>query len=209
MRPVWRRVGEQWYAAKEARQDSRFGVSTYVRPSTAPVPVTEARVRYEALNYEAIRLISDRLALGADDVLCDAGCGMGRIICFFASSPLKACVGLEYDPALADAARRNIARLRDRRSPATVVTGDAAGYDYGQVTALVMYNPFGAETLRSVLSSLSSSLIAHPRRIQIAYANPVHQTVFEAFPAFVERERFLAPYLRAPMNVTVWSTVES
>jgi hypothetical protein len=207
-RPIWRRLGELRYAAKEAHQDLRLGISTYVRPPTAPICLTDERLRYEALNYRAIRLISDRLALGADDVLCDAGCGMGRIICFFASSPLKACVGVEYDPALADAARRNIARLRGRRSPATVVTGDAACHDYGQVTALFMYNPFGMQTLRAVLGSLSSSLDTNPRRIQIAYANPVHQAVFDEFPAFVERERFPAPYLLAPMDVTIWSTVE-
>lgn len=214
LRPAWRALRklryealEAYYGAREAYQDSRLGIPTYVPPSTALKSPAGPRHAYEALNYGCIRLIDDRLSLGAKDILCDAGCGRGRILCFFATRPLKACIGLEYDPVLADAARDNIARLRGRRSPATVVTGDAAGYDYSEVTALVMYNPFGADTLRSVLQGLSRSLAANPRRIQVAYANPIHQAVFDEFPAFIERERLLAPYVADKMSVAFWSTV--
>jgi predicted RNA methylase len=196
---------EAYYGAKEAYQDSRLGIPTYVRPSTALNFPAGSRHAYEALNYVCIRLIRDRLSLGAEDVLCDAGSGRGRILCVFARHPIKACIGLEYDPVLADAARDNIARLLGRRSPVTVVTGDAADYDYSQVTALVMYNPFGADTLRSVLKGLSSSLVANPRHIQIVYANPIHEAEFDEFPAFIERERCLAPYVADRMSIIFWS----
>lgn len=204
---AWRYFrGRLRYDATEVWRDGRLGIATYVPPSVGPISADETRVHYEALNYAAIGLIEDRLGLGADDVLCDAGCGQGRILCVFARRPLKACVGLEYDPDLAEGARRNIARLRGRRSPATVVTGDAADYDYSQVTALVMYNPFGADTLRAVLERLSRSLATHPRRVQIVYANPVHRAVLDEFPVFIERETFSAPYLAGQMPVGWWST---
>jgi cyclopropane fatty-acyl-phospholipid synthase-like methyltransferase len=196
----------QDHERREIAEDQRLGISTYTPAPKYPPSSTDTHFKYEALSYRSILEMEKRLALNEQDLLCDAGCGMGRIVCYFAQHPLKACIGLEYDPALADLARRNIASLRHRRSPTTIITGDAATHDYGEVTALTMYNPFGAAILHTVLGNLAASLATNPRRVQVVYANPAHKAVFDDFPVFREREHFTVPYLDGRMGVTFWET---
>lgn len=204
-RGVWRFLKARLHDVRETAGDRRLGIDTYSRPVVDAPGLDVARVHYEALFYPCIRLIATKLDLGPQDVLCDAGCGKGRVLCFFSREPIKACVGLEYQPDLAADAERNLSQVRGRRAPATVIVGDAADYDYSQVTALVMYNPFGADTLRAVLAKLVRSLEGNPRRIQIAYANPAHADVVGEFPAFVERDRFHPAYVRGRMGVIIFS----
>ena len=67
---------------------------------------------------------------------------------------MRQVIGLECDAAMADSARENIRRLRGRRSATLIVTADAAAADFGETTAIVLFNPFGPATVRSMLVCL-------------------------------------------------------
>ena len=86
---------------------------------------------------------------------------------------MRQVIGLECDAAMADSARENIRRLRGRRSATLIVTADAAAVDFGETTAIVLFNPFGPATVRSMLVCLRASLDVNPRSVRVAYVNPI------------------------------------
>jgi hypothetical protein len=51
-----------------------------------------------------------------------------------------------------------------------------------------LFNPFGAETLRRVLTSLSTQPRPVGDEVYVAYFNPVQEHVFEDFPEFVRTD---------------------
>jgi hypothetical protein len=51
-----------------------------------------------------------------------------------------------------------------------------------------LFNPFGAERLRRVLTSLSTQPRSVGDEVYIAYFNPVQEHVFEDFPEFVRAD---------------------
>jgi SAM-dependent methyltransferase len=137
---------------------------------------------YETIDYFLIHHFMKGLEVGPDDVVFDIGCGMGRVLCSFALRPLRGCVGIESDPELAAIARGNALALRGRRAPVDVRCEDAADADYSRGTVFWMFNPFGAKTLAAVLHRIGDSLRERPRPVQIAYLNPVHESVLSSFP---------------------------
>lgn len=184
--------------------DLRLGIRTHIpRPAA---PSADARyVHYEPLGYRALQIIARRIAPGPGDVVCDAGCGMGRVVCFFARLPLAGCVGVEFDEKLVVAARRNVARMRGRKGPVQIVAGDAAAYDYAAVSVITMYNPFGQEIMRNVLRAVLRDRTSASPPLRIVYANPVQEAVFAEFPELRVVERFDLPYgRRGSMPAVIW-----
>ena len=61
-----------------------------------------------------------------------------------------------------------------------VVNQSAVDFNYDRTTAIVMFHPFGAATMDQVLDRLEKSLTERPRRLQIAYANPVFDDLLKS-----------------------------
>lgn len=139
-------------------------------------------VHYEPLPYHSVFRIMDRLRLQPDDVLVDLGSGMGRAVCVGASYPVKASIGVEIEPDLHALALENVARARSRRSPIQLVCQSATEYDFRGATALWVFNPFGASTMRTVMGQLERSLLENPRTVRIAYINATCAHVLAALP---------------------------
>ena len=55
--------------------------------------------------------------------------------------------------------------------------GLAEETDYDEATAVYMFHPFGAVTLRAVMKRIEETLSEHSRRVRLAYVNPVHEGV--------------------------------
>jgi SAM-dependent methyltransferase len=155
--------------------------------------------RYGYLAFHTYFSIFDRWGLTTSDVVVDLGCGKGRVVCAAAQYAVREVVGVEIDPQLAAAAKANAARLRRRRAAVRIVEQSAVDFDYAAVTAIVMFHPFGAETMRQVLDRLERSLVEYPRKLRIAYANPVLTSLLAERP-WLKREERLTP--------TTWSRVK-
>ena len=138
-------------------------------------------LEYQVVDYQLLRRYMEPLRIGPDDVLIDIGCGMGRVLCVFARTRLKKCIGIEISQELASIAKRNACSLRGRRTPIEIRVGDAAEADYSVGTIFWIYNPFGERTMHAVLSRVGQSLSTSPRRIQIVYVNPICEAVFRQF----------------------------
>lgn len=133
---------------------------------------------YEAIPYSLLRRFLAHLRPSPDDIVFDIGCGLGRILCLLARMPVQACIGIEISPILAQGARQNALSLKGRLAPIEIIVADAASADYSAGTIYTLFNPFGPETLRATLSKIHASVLANPRRIQIAYLNPIHDSIF-------------------------------
>jgi hypothetical protein len=162
----------------DAYWEARFGVRTKGDQASDHPDAN----RYGYLAFHTYFRILDRFALTRRDVVVDLGCGKGRTVCAAASYRVRKVVGVEIDPALHHIAETNAAWMRCRRAPVRIVHQSAVDFDYDPATAIVMFHPFGAETMSRVLDRIEASLAARPRRLQIAYANPVHGALLAARP---------------------------
>jgi SAM-dependent methyltransferase len=164
----------------------------------APSPHADAH-HYGYLAYHTYFGIFDQLDLKPTDVVVDLGCGKGRVSCIAATYPIKESIGVEIDPPLAEQGQANAARMRGRRAPLRVVCQSATDFDYDQVNVIVMFHPFGADTLRTVLGLWEESLARRPRTLRVVYGNPVLSPMLAA-----------KPWLRLYecWNPTTWSRVK-
>jgi predicted RNA methylase len=135
---------------------------------------------YVTIPYRGILRILDALSLSSSDVVVDLGCGKGRVVCCASLSAVARVIGVEDAKELCEIAQNNVRGMRGKRAPATVIHGKAEDFDYSQGTVFYMFHPFGASTLRSVLTAIHNN-IQHGRRfIRIVYVNPRHDSVLEA-----------------------------
>lgn len=154
----------------DARWEKRLQVKTSSRRA---VTFADAH-RYEAVPYFVNFKILDRLELGSSDVIVDLGSGEGRMLFAAAQQALRGVVGVEIDPDLHATAEANVRSLRGARTPIRLHCQSATEFDFTGITAICFFNPFGGDTMKEVLSRLRQSLDATPRRIKIAYINPVY-----------------------------------
>jgi predicted RNA methylase len=164
--------------------DTVYGVYTQAERRYTAAESAATRHRDPATNmpsyYLRLTALRDALELTPQDALVDLGCGCGRALSVFARRPLRYCRGVEFDPGAAMVARANAGRLRGRRSPIDIVTGDAAEYPFSDETLVYLFNPFGPATMRAVLVNLRRSLEVKPRRLRLCYYNPKHGDVLHA-----------------------------
>jgi precorrin-6B methylase 2 len=145
---------------------------------------------YATIGYLSVRKVLRVVKPGPQDVFCDIGSGMGRILCVVAREPVRKCVGVELLEPLCQIARRNAISLRGRKAPIQIVCGDATTVDLSEGTIYFMFNPFGGETLRDTLENIRCSLSQKPRAIRIAYYNSKYQSVLEALGWLVKVHEF-------------------
>ena len=161
---------------------------------------------YGTIGYLNVRRLLRVVEPGPQDVFCDLGCGMGRILCVAARKRLRKCIGVELMEPLCEIARRNAASQRGRKAPIEIVCGDAATVDLSEGTIYFMFNPFGAETLRDTLENIRGSLSQKPRAIKIVYYNSQYQSVLGALGWLVKVHEF---YSFGGHCVTFWENRRS
>jgi SAM-dependent methyltransferase len=117
----------------------------------------------------------------------DLGCGKGRALAVARVFPFARILGVEMNPRLVAAARRNAAIIRRAgpgAPPIEIVCGDASAP--APVTGdavFFLYHPFGEASMTRLCANLAAR--AEPsRRLFVIYENPVHGHVFDAEPAF-------------------------
>ncbi len=164
--------------------EKRLKVNTY---GNRDVDIDDG-LRYEPAPYLIIQEVLNRLNLGANDVFVDLGCGKGRALLMAMRRPIKKVVGVEYDKQCLDIARSNLANAQGPEL--ALIHGLAQEFDFSEASCLFLYNPFGEQTLREVMQSLTTSLKEKPRRFQIVYLNPQHNNAIEETRLFNNTENW-------------------
>jgi precorrin-6B methylase 2 len=209
LRPIWHAARRGAMLTAWRVQDWRYGIDTYIAGGFGK-PVFEDDAGYEPLSYRSIRRLRDALSPVPEDVLFDVGCGKGRIVCSFARHPIRRCVGIERVPAYAAAARCNAQRLRGRRAPIEIREGDAATADYTEATIILLFNPFGPDTMRRLIERIRCSLDNKPRRLRIVYVNARFENVFEEAGWLRPVRALSLPYRgKWRMKASIWEHAES
>ena len=147
-----------------------------------------------------------RLPCDPQDVVCDIGCGKGRLVCWFARQPVARVIGIDLDPELTAAAETNLQHLRQRQAKVEIRTEDATASDFDDVTVFVMNNPFGADVMNAVLESIRSSLVRSPRRIRLAYITPVQAHVVDQADFLELVEEFPYIYDNTQQSARIYAT---
>jgi predicted RNA methylase len=127
---------------------------------------------------KVIRLVKPK----PDDVVFDLGCGKGRVVCHFARRHVRKVVGIEISESLSKIAENNARTLRKPHAPIEIRNTDAAIADVSDGTIFFMFNPFGPETLRSVLKNIEKSRDIEVMPVRLIYMNPTSSQVFGEFP---------------------------
>jgi cyclopropane fatty-acyl-phospholipid synthase-like methyltransferase len=160
----------------------RLGISTRgIVPTDHP-----DSVHYGTMGYRTVERVLGHLDLGPSDVFVDIGCGKGRVLCCAARHPVRKVLGVDISADLVREARANAERLRGRKAPVEAANLPAQEFDYSDVTALFMFDPFGAATLAPVLERIGRD--TKGRSVRLAYANPTHEEVFQAQTWLTGRE---------------------
>ncbi len=162
--------------------DRHWGIDTLT--GTWVTPEKDGKFKDAAqnvpLSYYLLFRFLRRNAFKLDDVFYDIGCGNGRVLCYVARTRVSKAIGIELSRTFADKARANAEKLRGRVSPIEVRCGDAVEMDYRDGTVFFFYNPFGPQTLRSVLNKIQETVVSNPRSICVMYQNPVYSSVFRS-----------------------------
>ena len=204
VRPAWRWFRQASRHGRDRLQDWWLGIDT-TAPGGRLAPAFADDTGYEPLSYAAIRRLHRFLQVTADDTLFDVGCGKGRILCCFARWPIGKCVGIERVADYVVAARNNAARVAGRRAPIEVRQQEAAEADYSEATIILLFNPFGLDTMRRVADRIRLSWESRPRRLRIAYVNALSEEVWEEADWLRTTHTFVLPFRgKWKMKAVIW-----
>lgn len=161
--------------------DLRMGVRTFgYKPAVGQADASDFRVHFTPTPYRKLFKILRRIEIDSQDSLLDLGCGLGRAV--FAASWLGArrAVGVEIDAELAAAAQATFQNSHLKNRNIELVCIPAESFSARDATVIYMYHPFGPGTMQKVVQTLEQELEARPRRLRIAYENPVHASIIDA-----------------------------
>ena len=165
--------------------DARFGTDT-----AAPVlgrDRTPGAYFYVATTASLIYEILSSLALPPDTfAFVDMGSGKGRALLVASEFAFAKLVGIELSPHLQRIAQENIKRYSPASQQCTAFElhcMDVVDYRYGpEPPVLFLFDPFGRETLQSVIANLEASLRENPRDAYVVYVYPQFEDVLQDSP---------------------------
>jgi SAM-dependent methyltransferase len=162
--------------------DARFGTDTAApffgrdhKPGAYFYVATTASLVYEILSSLALQ--PDMFAF------VDMGSGKGRALLVASEFAFAKIVGIELSPHLHRIAKENIKRYSPASQQCTAFElhcMNVVDYDYGpKPVVLFLFDPFGRETLRSVVANLEASLREKPRDAYVVYIYPQFEDVLQ------------------------------
>lgn len=152
--------------------DKYFEIITIPERFEGPPETSKNRdaIPYAPMSYKYIVEIAKFLELKMDDVFVDFGCGMGRVINYFATKSLKRVVGVEFNDRLATIAKDNLIKNKYLMADYEVHSVDAAKYEFSDDETIVyLFNSFGRATVCDVLNNLEKSIKRNPREVTFIY----------------------------------------
>ena len=165
-----------WAHVETEHRERRLGIDT--RGFIPPVALgyESESPGYDPIPYVCIDAALDSLALDPQrDVFVDIGCGKGRAVVVAATRPFRQVLGIELNELLADQARQQVARARDKLlcQQVQIARADAITFDYPpEMNVIFLWNPFVGTILQQVLDRVRQSCLASPRARTLLYALP-------------------------------------
>ena len=177
--------------AHELRMDTLLGIRTTGRDESH---ADQSNNPYEPTPYAVLERLANSGLVGKRNLLVDYGCGKGRVGLYLAYQARCRSVGIDRDPQLLGAARRNAAAAPFLRGPyaaerVAFELADAADYDPpANADRFYFFNPFSADVFRQALARIERSLDAAPRDALLLLYYPDG-----AYTALLDRTPWLEP----------------
>lgn len=149
------------------------GILAVAEPGDPLAGLAEEMVFYQPTPARHVFEVLERTGLGERDVLVDLGSGLGQVPLLAATCTGARCVGIEWEPAYVECARRRARALRLGR--VDFVQSDARAADLSSGTVFYLYTPFKGQMLREVLDRLRAE--AGRREIRVVTLGPCTATV--------------------------------
>ena len=138
----------------------------------------------------------------------DIGCGKGRVLLVASEFPFRRIVGVEFAPALADIARRNLKTYRgnpQQCSAIEVITADATEYELApEPQVLYFFSPFQRSLLDQIVRNIEDSFQRSPRDLLVLFSGiiPMRDHAFGSRPQYerLQRGRNVDVYRRLPVG---------
>jgi len=187
--------------------DRRLGISTFgYIPAIGGSNSSDLRMHYEPTPYRVIFRILKYLGAGPDDVFVDFGSGMGRTAFAACWAGCGRSVGVEIDPSLHRRACANLEKSAVSGRQIQFTCTPAQRYDPSGTTIVYLFHPFGSGTLQSVVANLDRDISNSPRKVRIAYYNPVFPEILDASVLFRKTAEWAAEGAKLPYGVAFWQT---
>jgi SAM-dependent methyltransferase len=195
-----------------AAQTERFDADCGTETATLAYPWNLPSIRNEDTPdihaYEAVPAWLVREAIASIPLqpyvftFVDLGSGKGRALLAASEFPFAKIVGVEISRELHRTAQENVVRYRSETQQCTAFSlhcVNAKEYAFGpEPLVLFLSNPFGKNTMRSVLANLEVSLRANPREAYVVYVNP-------RFRRLAQRAHLLRPVKKGGRWWRPWS----
>lgn len=139
---------------------------------------------YEGVQIPVFRRILRELDLvPAEYVFVDFGSGKGRALMMAAEHGFARASGVEFSPVLHRIAQENaaaFARHHPGACPIELHCQDATEFSLPDENLLCFfYNPFDDKVMRRVVANITDSYSKRPRKVAVAYRNPVCAELFD------------------------------
>ena len=132
-------------------------------PETAPGESRKralGMIRYQPTPARVILEMIDSLHFTPQDIFFDIGSGLGLVVILVHLLTGVPCVGIEYDPAYWEYARRSAEALNLK--DVTFIQNDARNANLNAGTIFYLFTPFVNEVFESVLERLRYTALRHP-----------------------------------------------
>jgi Methyltransferase domain len=135
----------------------------------------DGRVRYVPSAWHVLPRALRDVEISERDTFVDFGCGKGRVVHQAALRPFGRVIGVEVSPRLAEMARSALAARshQHRCRNVEIVISDVRRFQVpDDMTIGYLFQPFGDETLASLLRGIVESIDRQPRLVRLIYLWP-------------------------------------
>ncbi len=197
-------LSDLWYFLRDSTPERRracFGDLDYdfdhqVDTTASNLPTTTrlagaiAGAGYQPIESDFFHHILAQLALDYSSfTFLDIGSGKGRALLLASDYPFRRIVGVELLPELHRVALENISKYKSHHQRCFAIESlrlDALDFEFPPDPLFVfLFNPLPESGLRVVFDHLARSISAQPRVSYLVYANPIHEYLLSASPAWI------------------------
>lgn len=143
--------------------------------ATLPEHSRDDRVHYVPTPWHVLPRALRYVGVSDRDTFVDFGCGKGRVVHQAARRPFRRVIGVEVSPALAEIARAALAARahQHRCQDVEIVVADVNQFVVpDDLTIGYFFQPFGDDTLATLLRRITESVERTPRRVWLIYVWP-------------------------------------
>lgn len=159
-------------------------------------------LEYQSHHPRVIRAILSALDIERERfTFIDYGCGKGRVLLIAGEFGFRRIIGVEFVPALAETAKRNLTSYRGRGAggDATVFTMSAIDYELPpDPSVLFFYSPFTGAMMERVVENIENSFKRAPRELFVLFTGLeiMREKAFGCRPQYkrLRRERYFDVY---------------